>query len=38
VSGEEGTDLYSANGNGSNVTRIIDKGGNGNFITLGGAY
>jgi hypothetical protein len=38
VVGQSGTDLYSANINGSGVTKIIDKGGNGNYITLGGVY
>jgi len=35
---QNGTDLYSANIDGSGVTKIIDKGGNGNYIILGGAY
>ena len=38
VIGQDGTDLYSANINGTSVTKIIDKGGNGNYIILGGAY
>ncbi|MBP9103087.1 MAG: hypothetical protein KBF82_04420 [Chitinophagaceae bacterium] len=38
VVGQDGTDLYSANINGTGVTKIIDKGGNGNYITLGGVY
>lgn len=38
VVGQSGTDLYSANFNGSGVTKIVDKGGNGNYITLGGVY
>ena len=33
-----GADVYSCNINGTNVTKIIDKGGSGNFIFLGGAY
>lgn len=31
-------DLYSANIDGSNVVKIVDNGGNGNDILLGGAY
>jgi hypothetical protein len=38
IAGQTGTDLYSANINGSSVTKIIDKGGNGNYIILGSVH
>lgn len=38
VAGQFGTDLYSANINGTNVTNVIDNGGNNKYVTLGGAY
>jgi len=38
ISGQVGTDLYSANINGTNVTNIIDNGVNGKYVILGGAY
>jgi hypothetical protein len=38
VVGQDGTELYSANINGTGVTKIIDKGGDGNYIILGGVY
>jgi hypothetical protein len=31
-------DLYTCNADGSNVTKIVDRGGNNNNIILGGAY
>lgn len=31
-------DLYSCNSDGTNVTKIIDKGGNDNDVTIGSAY